>query len=93
MDENNSALLIIGAVILFLIAAFWLGFNAASALERNAHNRTKKTLWDIQRQKVNLTKWVRGNWPNEFEAYRRGHQEGYQQGVLQAADIEEETRE
>jgi len=86
----NSTLIIL-AVILFMLAAFIAGWQASNNRERLASRYLQKQLHEVQTQKRRLTEWVRANWPDEFEAYRRGHQEGYQQGVSQAADLEAET--
>lgn len=73
---------------LVILAAFFLGFTAARDDERRAHAKTRKLLQQVNRQKRDMTKWVQTNWPDEFAAYKNGHINGYQQGVLQAADLE-----
>lgn len=86
MAQIDPLLFTIG-VALLMIAAFWIGYTAAETREREARDLIEKNLRDLRNQKAKLTQWVRSNWPNEFEAYRRGHQEGYQQGVLQSPDL------
>lgn len=92
MPEDRLNWLIL-AIALFMVAAFWLGYNTAETRERRAHKQTKQTLREVEMQKRRLTHWVRKNWPNEFTAYRRGHAEGYQQGVLQAPEMEARANE
>ena len=84
----NPAHLILLAVALFMLAAFITGYTAAETKERKAHDQLRTTIRNIEQQKRSLTTWVRENWPNEFDAYRRGHQEGYQQGVLHSPFLE-----
>ena len=79
---------IILAVAIFMLAAFLTGYTMAQTREREAAKKIEANLRDLKNQKANLTKWVRSNWPDEFAAYRRGHREGYQQGVLQSPELE-----
>jgi hypothetical protein len=81
------------AVILFIVAAFLTGYTMAETKERVAAEKLRQSLQRVQQAKYQLTQWVRTNWPNEFEAYRAGHKVGYQQGVLQAADLELQANE
>jgi hypothetical protein len=80
---------IILAVILFMLAAFLTGWTMKESRETQAHQKTKNALRQVEKAKRQLTSWVRENWPDEFAAYRAGHQVGYQQGVLQAAELEQ----
>lgn len=79
----------LAALIVLIIAAFFLGWDIAEARERKAKEFLNRNIKLLSQQKQELTTWVRTNWPNEYEAYKRGHIEGYQQGILQSAELEE----
>lgn len=78
------------ALLVLAIAAFFLGWDVAESRERKAKRILDANLKLAIRQKHELTSWVRANWPNEYAAWRQGHSEGYQQGVLHAAALENE---
>ena len=84
----DTTTLIIIAVILFMVAAFWLGWNTAESRERRASAQLRSQYLDLQMQKRGITNWVRKNWPNEYQAYREGHKHGYQQGVTDSPELE-----
>lgn len=88
MNEETQRLLIVLAVGLFMVAAFWLGWNTAESRERRASAKLRAQYLDLQIQKKSITNWVRKNWPTQYEAYRHGHREGYQQGVTDAPELE-----
>lgn len=88
MDENTRALLVILAVILFMVAAFWTGYTMAESRERKASATIRKQYHNLQLQKRDITNWVRRNWPTQYEAYRHGHKDGYQSGVHDAPELE-----
>ena len=79
------------AMLILAIAAFFLGWDIAESRERKAKHILDANLKLAIYQKRQLTQWVRQNWPNEYTAWRRGHQEGYQQGVLDAPKLDEEV--
>lgn len=83
---------VIAVVIAFLVIAFLIGYTAANTHERRAQEMVRHSLRASEKQKHDLGVWVRKNWPDEFEAYRNGHIEGYQQGVSQAPELEERAR-
>lgn len=81
-------------VILFALpilggVCFWLGWNAASVRERRAKRILDSNLKLVIKQKQQLYEWVRTNWPTEAAAFKAGHTEGYQQGVLHSPKLEE----
>ena len=77
-------------VVLFGLCSlsFLLGWDIAESREREAKRILDGNLKLAIRQKRELTKWIGENWPSEFDAYRRGHLEGYQQGISQSAELE-----
>lgn len=83
---------IIALVAVALVLAFLIGYTAAETRERRAHAATRSALLRLQQQKRELGQWIREHWPNEFDAYRNGHIEGYQQGVSHAPELEERAR-
>jgi hypothetical protein len=70
--------------------AFQVGRWYQQDRDQLTQHRIASELANLNRQRDQLTRWVRKNWPTEYEAWRRGSAEGYQQGVLQAAALEEE---
>lgn len=77
------------ALLVLAIAAFFLGWDIAESRERKAKRILDANLKLAIEQKRQLTQWVRLHWPDEYAAWRRGVAEGYQQGVLHAAELEE----
>jgi hypothetical protein len=67
---------------------YLLGWYAAENRERKAMRSIRG---EYDKRINNLGKWVRQNWPDEAAAYRHGHTEGYQQGVLQASQLEADS--
>lgn len=77
------ALLTVMGVICFL-----LGYDVAETRERKAAAGLERQLRFVEKQKHELSVWVRKNWPNEYAARREGHLLGYQQGILQGPELE-----
>jgi hypothetical protein len=90
MNDPNLTLLIIGFIVMAFVC-FALGWDVAETRERKAKSHLDRNLKLAIKQKHELTTWINQNWPNEFEAYQKGHAEGYQQGILQASDMEDQT--
>lgn len=92
MAYDQLAVILIATAAL-AIAVFGLGYNAAEEHGRRAIRELGTRLRHEQMQKHQLSKWVRQNWPNEYEAWERGHREGYQQGILQASELERDEHD
>lgn len=75
-------------IVLLSVISFLLGYDVAETRERHALSAVRRELRFIERQKNELSSWVRTNWPNEYAARREGHLLGYQQGILHAAELE-----
>lgn len=88
MVSTATLLLVIFAMSVIAIAAFYLGYQAAETKERQAKKDLQRQAREVRNQMSKLSRWVRENWPNEYAAYRNGHIEGYQQGVYQASELE-----
>jgi hypothetical protein len=80
------------AMLVLAVCCFLLGYDVAETTERKARKDLDRHLKAVILQKKMLSEWVRKNWPDEYAAYHRGHAEGYQQGVLQAETLEEDTQ-
>lgn len=81
---------VVGLIASAMVIVFLLGFNAAQNRNGRISRGLRGQLRLAERQRHQLTKWVRENWPNEYAAYQRGVQEGYQQGVLQGPSLAED---
>ena len=66
-----------------MLTSFVLGFEIAE-------NRERKAAQFIHDQHNAIGGWVQENWPTEHAAYNNGHRQGYQQGILQAYDLEQD---
>lgn len=89
---HNLMFVLIVAAMAVSIVGFILGYAAANVAEREAVDMLKAHLNMIKRQKMELSQWVEKNWPTEYAAYTLGHTEGYQQGVLQGPDLEDDQQ-
>lgn len=85
MNHAQMAMLAIGIVIL-AVSCFGLGWNVAESREQKALEALRVKYQEIEN-------FVRTNWPSEYQAWKRGHSEGYQQGVLHAAELEASTED
>lgn len=83
-------ILILAAIPVLSICSFLLGYDIAETRERKAKRILDANLRLEIRKKQEITSWVRAHWPTEWDAYHSGHFAGYQQGVLQAPDLEEQ---
>lgn len=72
MNNETAAILIIMTIL--AVITFLMGWDIASTKERNAAKFVKT-------ERTKIGKYVRKNWPNEYWAWRKGHAEGYQQGI------------
>ena len=90
MDQTNVLLLAMAALA---VASFMLGWNAASHRERTARREARNILLKVLDREREMMNWVRETWPTEYSAYYLGHKEGYQQGVLHAAEMEARAEE
>lgn len=86
--EPNWGVLII-ALFGLCIAAFLLGIDVGEEHGNKAKRELTRRMIHDRKQQTELTAWVRKNWPNEYKAYQRGHADGYQQGVLQSPELED----
>lgn len=73
-----------------LVGGFVLGYAQAHAHEYTDRRMDAARRRSQQRQYRDLLLWIRANWPDEFEAHRRGVAEGYQQGVSHSPALDEE---
>lgn len=79
---------IVMVMLIMGVASFVLGWFAANTRERRALRATRRERQALEQRIHGIGRWVRENWPDEAAAYRRGHTEGYQQGVLQSPELE-----
>ena len=88
ISQQGAAVICLGLAMI-AVACFALGYQAGD--HRNAYvtRQARSQLRMVQRQKHELGKWVRENWPNELAAFERGHSEGYQQGIDHGALMDE----
>lgn len=80
-------------MVVLPIMTFFLGATVSEGREKMYHRATKKALRDVSLRERELAAWVHKNWPDEWNAYYMGHKDGYQQGVLQAAELEARAEE
>jgi flagellar biosynthesis/type III secretory pathway protein FliH len=72
--------LIVFALLMLNVASFLLGYDVSETRERTAKKQLDAAYRAETERRRQLTSWVQQNWPNEFDAYVRGHSEGFQQG-------------
>ena len=75
---------------LVMIAAgcYAFGYQTGDHHNRYVMRRMRDQLRQVEKQKRELGKWVRENWPNELAAFENGHSQGYQQGFDHAHILE-----
>lgn len=78
-------LLMFGAVA--VIVAYAAGYLTASRDHYSVERRINQQLRFAQRQRNELARWAAENWPDEYAAYHRGIEEGYQQGLYHADEL------
>lgn len=93
----NPLPVILLALLIIAIGSFWLGYDIAQSREREAARRNDRLIRSYNKaiadQHDKLKDFVQTNWPTEFEAYRQGTLQGYQQGLNNAALFEDDGEE
>lgn len=79
--------LLIGAVIAAALA-YLVGYATAWHTNQEDRARNNKIRLRLTKERNEMAGWVRANWPSEFDAYRTGIADGYQQGVTQADSLD-----
>lgn len=76
--------LLLALIVGTCLASFALGYEASNREER----RAAKFLRHIR---SSLRVWIEENWHTEQKAFQTGHKIGYQQGIYQAKQLEEDA--
>ena len=86
-----DALLLIAFALVYGLFAYVLGYVAGRGDGETSLRAARAANRRIRQQHADLARWIRTNWPDVFEAHRYGVNEGFQQGVAQARELEDDA--
>jgi Flp pilus assembly protein TadB len=80
--------LLIAIAVIATAIAYSAGYFTAWHTHQEERARNRKIQLRLTRERNEMAAWVQTNWPSEFQAYKSGIADGYQQGVTQANSLD-----